>query len=77
MRKPSSKIILSALLALSWIGFLATAPRAQDSARQPRWEYDSCEIHELEEKGGNGWEPHAVTVSNRSNVSRFWLKKRI
>lgn len=41
MRKPSAASVLAVLLALSWIGFFASSPLAQEAAKPAvqKWEY--------------------------------------
>ena len=64
MRKPSATAILSVLLALSWIGFLASSPHAQEAEKPQvqKWEYMDREPlnNAIEKAGDQGWEGYAV-----------------
>jgi hypothetical protein len=77
MRKPSSTIILAVLLALSWLGFWASGPRAAQEveSRGRPWRYTKAESNEdLAKLGEDGWEAYAVTRTAQGRPT-FWLKK--
>jgi hypothetical protein len=78
MRKPSTSMILSALLALSWIGFLASQPQAEERRYlNDKWDYKSTDKNsELFESGRNGWEAYAVIHSTGDTQPTYFLKKR-
>ena len=77
MRKPSAAMILSLLLALSWIGFFATQPRAAQPPAFVKWQYDSFTDNQpgvgVNDYGKNGWEAYAITV-NKSSAT-YYLKR--
>ena len=78
MRKPSTSMILSALLALSWIGFLASQPQAEERHYvNDKWDYKSTDKNsELFESGRNGWEAYAVIHRTGDTHPTYFLKKR-
>lgn len=76
MRKPSAAIILSFLLALSWVGFLASKPQAAQDNPPERWSYESTtDFNQLQERGKSGWEAFAVSVDNGNNRT-YYMKRR-
>jgi hypothetical protein len=78
MRKPSSAMILSALLAISWIGFIASKPQAEERRNlTDKWEYKNTDKNsELFESGKNGWEAYAVIHQMGETQPTYFLKKR-
>lgn len=80
MHKPSATAILSALLALSWIGFLASSPRAQENGQRlpKRWEYIKIQESDLDVHGKQGWEAYAVipVVKNGNLLNATYCMKR-
>ena len=78
MRKPSSTMILSALLAFSWVWFLVinSGVAQQGGISQPEWEYRNT-TQQLDSLGKHGWEAYAVTDLPGGGGPRFYLKKRI
>jgi hypothetical protein len=78
MRKLSSATILSALLAISWVGFLASQPRAEERHHlNDKWDYKSTnKDSELFESGRNGWEAYAVIHREGDTQLTYCLKKR-
>jgi hypothetical protein len=79
MRKPSTTILLSVLLAFSWVGFLVinSGVAQQGGVSNPQWRYRATTQQDLlESLGEDGWEAYAVTDSETSAV-RYFLKKRI
>jgi hypothetical protein len=77
MRKPSASIILSVLLAFSWIGFLTITPgTAQEAQSASKWRYMSADQEaELTKLGEEGWEAYAVTRADPVGRPTFYLKK--
>jgi hypothetical protein len=75
MRKLSPAMILSGLLALSWAGFLVSAPRAAqpEAGPQQKWEYR--EAGDLSDLGKDGWEAYAVAVKPRNGAISHFLKR--
>jgi hypothetical protein len=77
MRQQTSVIILSAILALSWIGFFASAPHAQEGPRlNDKWDYKTVKQEELVESGAGGWEAYAV-IRGKDERPTFFLKRRV
>lgn len=75
MRKPSAAMILALLLALSWIGFFVSSPRAAQNASGVIWNYGRVVGEkELAERGKNGWEAYAVHTPE-SGMTTYFLKK--
>jgi hypothetical protein len=84
MRKPSAVAILALLLALSWIGFLANSPQAQDAAapKVQQWEYtvlDHAGNHtagsDLIRAGRSGWEAFQIIDWKEGNGHYIYLKR--
>jgi hypothetical protein len=76
MRQRTSAVILSAILALSWIGFFASAPMAQEQNRvAEKWDYKTVKQEELLESGREGWEAYAVIRGNDERPTYF-LKRQ-
>ncbi len=77
MRKLSPAMILSGLLALSWIAFLVSAPRAAqpEAGQQQKWEYrEAVDVSNL---GKEGWEAYAVAIKPRSAALTYFLKRSL
>lgn len=78
MRKPSAAMILSILLALSWIGFFATSPRAAQNSSAIIWQYSRVDGEkELAERGRQGWEAYAVDKPQSGYTTYFLKKNRV
>ena len=78
MRKPSATMILSVLLALSWIGFFARSPRAAQNATGEVWSYRRVQTEDqLAERGRDGWEAYAVAKSDSGSTTYFLKRNRI
>lgn len=80
MRKPSAAIVLSLLLAGSWVGFFATAPRAEERPPSPndKWTHRQADEGALNNLGQDGWEAYAVLSNSVSGGSpTYFLKKRV
>ena len=76
MRKPSSAMILSVLLALSWLGFFVSNPRAAEDTKTIGWKYDRVTSDsDLTTRGKEGWEAYAVT--RVGGPLTYYLKKRV
>src|SRR4051812_44553238 len=77
MCKPSAAMILSALLALSWVGFIASAPHAAppESGSRQKWEYKEGAANDLENRGQDGWEAYAVVQLDSSHTARYFFKR--
>lgn len=76
MRKPSSAMILSVLLALSWLGFFASKPRAAQDQPHVQWSYQRVDGEkELSLKGKEGWEAYAVRMPESGGFVTYFLKK--
>jgi hypothetical protein len=76
MQRPSTAIVLAIVLALSWISFFASAPRAQERRppARPQWAYMFADSHgDVTELGKDGWEAYAVSQTERS--TRIYLKR--
>jgi hypothetical protein len=77
MRKPSALVIVSVLLALSWIGFLSGAPRAaQQSSPVTKWEYWQVDSN-VTAAGRDGWEAYAVLIKVPQGEPTYFLKRRL
>jgi hypothetical protein len=76
MRKLSPAMILSVLLALSWMGFLVGAPRAAqpEAGSQQKWEYTEAGS-DLASLGREGWEAYAALVKPRNGTIVHFLKR--
>lgn len=76
MRKLSPATILSALLALSWVGFIGSAPRAaQPEARsQQKWEYREVGS-DVNSWGREGWEAYAVMMKVPNSDVSYFVKR--
>lgn len=80
MRRISTSGILTALLVASWIGFLASSPKAQERhLLNDKWEYKTAkEINdELSDAGQRGWEAYAVIRLEAGSAPTYYLKRRI
>lgn len=78
MRKPSAAMILSILLALSWIGFFAGSPRAAQNSSTIIWQYSRVDGEkELAERGRQGWEAYAVHRPESGTATYFLKKNRV
>jgi hypothetical protein len=77
MRKPSAAIVLSVLLALSWIGIFvnSTSVAQEDRPAKSGWAYAHAREDELTKMGKDGWEAYAVTQRTGVSEQTFWLKK--
>ena len=77
MPKPSTAMILSALLALSWIGFIVINPSVgQQEQHAPKWSYATANDDvELARHGNAGWEAYAVTRPDPVGTPTYYLKK--
>jgi hypothetical protein len=76
MRKPSAAMMLSVLLALSWIGFFASQPRAAQNPTGEVWSYVRVDGEaELAKKGRDGWEAYAVRVPQGGSATTYFLKR--
>jgi hypothetical protein len=75
MRTPSALTIVSVLLALSWIGFLSSAPRAaQQSPPAKKWEYWDVDTN-VSAAGRDGWEAYAVVIQTPHAEPKYFLKR--
>ena len=76
MRKPSSAMILSVLLVVSWLGFFASRPRAAQEQPHVQWSYQRVDgEQQLSSMGKEGWEAYAVTMPDRHGFVTYFLKK--
>lgn len=77
MRKPPAAIVLAMLLAGSWVGFFATAPRAEERPPADKWSYRQSDEGALTNLGQDGWEAYAVLSNSASGGSpTYFLRKR-
>ena len=78
MRKLSPAKILSALLALSWIGFLVSSPRAAqpESGPQQKWEYREAGP-DVNGRGAEGWKVYAVLIKPGHTEVTYFMERQL